>query len=242
VGPVDVLIQSVKLYDLDTATRQMLPMVGPGTMVLTMQNGVTAPDEVGEIVGRQHVIGGVTFMNSIVTAPGVISSKSEMNTIVFGELDGTPSDRVVSFQQVCLKAGIDAKVSPDIRAEQWRKFIPVAGLSALSSLTRQPLGPVRDDPPLRALYRQAMDEVAALAKAKGVALEPDIVERMLALAARYKYDAKVSMLEDLEAGKPLELEWLSGYVSREAARLGVPAAFHDIAYACLRPLNKSKRP
>ena len=83
-----------------------------------------------------------------------------------------------------------------------------------------------------------MQEVADLAAAKGVRLERDIVERMLALAERYKYDARVSMLEDLEAGKPLELEWLSGYVSREAAKLGVPAPFHDIAYACLKPFNR----
>ena len=91
---------------------------------------------------------------------------------------------------------------------------------------------------LRRLYRQAMDEGASLAKAKGVALEPDSVDRMLAVADRYKYDARVSMLEDLEAGKPLELDWLSGYVSREAGRLGVPAPFHDIAYACLSPFKK----
>jgi 2-dehydropantoate 2-reductase len=110
----------------------------------------------------------------------------------------------------------------------------VAGLSALSSLCRQPIGPILEDPALKALYRQAMQEVADLARAKGIALEADIVERMLAAAARYKYDARVSMLEDLEAGKPLELEWLSGYVSREAAKLGSRAPFHDMAYACLK--------
>jgi 2-dehydropantoate 2-reductase len=91
---------------------------------------------------------------------------------------------------------------------------------------------------LKKLYQVAMSEVAELAAAKGIALEPDVVERMLALAGRYKYDARVSMLEDLEAGKPLELEWLSGYVSREAAKLGLPTPFHDMAYACLRSFNR----
>jgi 2-dehydropantoate 2-reductase len=156
----------------------------------------------------------------------------------FGELDSRKSERVLRFQEVCTRGGIDARVPADIRAEQWRKFVPVAGLSAMASLCRQPIGPILRDPALKALYRQAMQEVAELAQAKGIALDPDIVERMLALAARYKYDAKVSMLEDLEAGKPLELEWLSGYVSREAAKLGTRAPFHDMAYACLKFFNR----
>jgi 2-dehydropantoate 2-reductase len=234
VSPVDVVIQAVKLYDLASSTQQMLPMVGPQTMVLPIQNGVTAAEEVSSILANQKVIGGTVFINSHVVEPGVVSSKSEINTIAFGELDGRPSERVASFASLCKNAGIDARVADDIKAEQWRKFIPVAGLSALSCLCRQPIGPIREDASLKRLYRQAMREVAELAAAKGLVLEPDIVERMLALAERYKYDAKVSMLEDLEAGKPLELDWLSGYVSREAARLGLGVPFHDMAYACLK--------
>jgi 2-dehydropantoate 2-reductase len=230
-GTADVILQAVKLYDLEASTRQMLPMVGAGTIVLPLQNGVTAMDEVGAIVGADKVLGATVFLNAHLTAPGVVESRSEMDTVVLDE-------RARAFIELCRAAGIDARSSADIRAEQWRKFLPVAGLSALSCLSRQPIGPVRDEPRLRALYRQAMSEAAALARAKGVALEADVVERMLALAQRYKYDARVSMLEDLEAGKRLELEWLSGYVSREAARLGVPVPFHDMAYACLKPLAK----
>jgi 2-dehydropantoate 2-reductase len=230
-GRADVILQATKLYQLQAATRQMLPMLGEGTIVVPLQNGVTAVEEVGAIVGADRVLGATVFLNARLTAPGVVESRSEMDTVVFDE-------RAKPLIDLCRAAGIDARSSADIRAEQWRKFLPVAGLSALSCLSRQPIGPVRDEPRLRTLYRQAMAEAAALARAKGVALEDDIVERMLALAERYKYDARVSMLEDLEAGRPLELEWLSGYVSREAARLGVPTPFHDMAYACLRPLSK----
>jgi 2-dehydropantoate 2-reductase len=237
-GMKEVIVQAVKLYDLASSTQQMLPMVGPQTMVLPIQNGVSAAEEIAAVVGKEKLVGGTVFINSHVVSPGVVSSKSEINTVAFGELDGSSSERTSLFKDVCVKAGIDARLSDDIKAEQWRKFIPVAGLSALAGLARQPIGPVREDARLRALYRQAMQEVAELAAAKGIALEPDIVERMLALAQRYQYDAKVSMLEDLEAGKPLELEWLSGYVSREAARLGVRVPFHDMAYACLKLLRK----
>jgi 2-dehydropantoate 2-reductase len=235
-GAQDVVIQAVKLYDLAASTRQMLPLVGSSTMVVPIQNGVTAAEEVGAITSPENVVGGTVFINSHVTSPGVVTSRSEINTFSFGELDGRKTERVARFAELCRKAGIDARVPDDIRAEQWRKFVPVAGLSALSSLCRQPIGPILQDP-LKTLYRQAMQEVADLARAKGIALEADIVERMLAAAARYKYDARVSMLEDLEAGKPLELEWLSGYVSREAAKLGGRAPFHDMAYACLKYYN-----
>ena len=233
-GEHDVVIQAVKLYDLAASSRQMLPMVGGSTLVVPVQNGVTAAEEVGAIVGAGKVAGGTLFINAHAVAPGVVQSRGEVNTVVLGELDGRSSARVSALGKALASAGVDARVSADIKAEQWRKFVPVAGLSAIACLSRQPIGPVREDPELRELYRRAMQEVADLARAKGIALEPDIVERMLAVASRYQYDARVSMLEDLEAGKRLELDWLSGYVSREAARLGVPAPFHDMAYACLK--------
>ena len=241
VGPVDVVVQSVKLYDLAAASQQLRPMIGPETTLVPVQNGVTAPEEIGAIVGPTHVVGGVVFINSTVVAPGVVHCKSEINSLIFGELDGRASQRVAAFREVCLAAGIDARVSDSMQTEQWRKFVPVAGLSAISCLSRQPIGPIREDRKLRALYRQAMTEVVALATAKGVALESGIVEHMLALAERYQPEARVSMLEDLEAGKPLELDWLSGYVSREARRLGVATPFHDVAYTCLKPLAAGRR-
>lgn len=214
-GEQDVVIQAVKLYDLATSTRQMLPMVGPRTMVVPIQNGVTAAHEVGSVLGMERVVAGTVFMNSHVTAPGVVTCKSEINTLYVGELDHRRTERVARFAEISKEAGIDARIPADIRLEQWRKFIPIGW--------RQ---------------RLAMQEVADLAAAKGVALERDIVERMLVVAQRYKYDARVSMLEDLEAGKPLELDWLSGYVSREAAKIGVAAPFHDLAYVCLRGFNR----
>jgi 2-dehydropantoate 2-reductase len=241
VGPVDVVVQSVKLYDLAASSQQLRPMIGPGTTLVPVQNGVTAPEEIGAVVGSTHVVGGVVFVNSTVVAPGVVHCKSDINSLIFGELDGRASQRVAAFREACVSAGIDARVSDSVQTEQWRKFVPVAGLSAIACLSRQPIGPIREDRKLRALYRQAMTEVVALATAKGVALESGIVERMLALAERYQPEAKVSMLDDLEAGKPLELDWLSGYVSREARQLGVATPFHDVAYACLKPLAAGRR-
>lgn len=232
-GIADVVIQAVKLYDLADSSRAMLPMIGPRTLVLPIQNGVTAADEVGAIVRVERIVPATLYINAHLEAPGVVHSRSEKNILVMAALE-----RIAAFREQCVAAGIDARGSPDIQVDLWRKFIPLAALSALACLCRQPIGAILQNPALKTLYRQAMAEVAVLGRAKGVALEADIVERMLALAATYKYDARVSMLEDLEAGKRLELEWLSGYVTREAARLGVPVPFHDMAYACLKPLAK----
>jgi 2-dehydropantoate 2-reductase len=228
-GPFDVVLLGVKLYQLEAAARQILPALKPGGVLVTLQNGVTAAQEVGD----ERAVSGVVFLNARLVAPGVVDSRSEMNTVVLDR-------RASAIRDVLAAAGVDAKSSDDIRVELWRKFVPVVGLSALSCLSRQPLGPVRDDPALRKIYIQALQEVADLAAAKGVALGPDIIERTLALQQRYKPEARVSMLEDLEAGRPLELEWLSGYVSREAARLGVPAPVNELTYACLKFLNPVK--
>ena len=231
VGDVDVVVQAVKLYDLADSTRAMVPMLTPRTLVLTIQNGVTAADEVGAIIGAERVVPGTLFINAHVEAPGLVVSRSQSTAVIMGE-------RLAPFQKLCAEAGLDARVSPDIEAELWRKFVPVAALSALSCLCRQAIGPILDDPKLNQLYRQAMTEVATLARARGVRLDEDIVDRTMANARTNKPEARVSMLEDLEAGKRLELEWLSGYVSREAARLSAAVPFHDMAYACLRPFAK----
>jgi len=231
VGDVEVAVQAVKLYDLAESTRAMVPMLSPRTLVLTIQNGVTAADEVAAIIGAERVVPGTLFINAHVEAPGRVVSRGQSTAVIMGE-------RLAPFQKLCAEAGLDARVSPEIEAELWRKFVPVAALSALSCLCRQAIGPILDDPQLNQLYRQAMTEVATLARARGVRLDEDIVDRTMVNARTYKPDARVSMLEDLEAGKRLELEWLSGYVSREAARLGVAVPFHDMAYACLRPFAK----
>jgi len=231
----DIVIQAVKNYDLGASTRAIAPSLGPRSLVVTVQNGVTAADDVGAIVGRERVVPGLVFINAQIEAPGLVVSKGRSQVFIIGAHD---DERIAGLRERCAAAGIEARLSAEIRADLWRKFIPVAALSALACLCRQPIGPILADPALARLHRQAMEEVARLASAKDVALEADIVERMLAVAGTYQYDARVSMLEDLEAGKRLELEWLSGYVSREAARHGVPVPFHDLAYACLKPLAK----
>ena len=235
VGPVDVILQCVKLYDLESSSRQMLPMVGPETMVVPTQNGVTAHDEIAAVVGPDHVIGGSVFLSSFLVAPGVVERKSPVDVLSFGELDGTLSPRVAAFRDIGLAAGYQAVVPVSIVAELWKKFVMLGGLAALCCLSRQSVGVICSDERLCALLVRAMREVEALARAKGIDVGADVIEKALAFNRAAKFETKVSMLEDLEAGKRLELDWTSGYISREGARLGVPTPVHDIVYACVSP-------
>ncbi|HEX7006155.1 MAG TPA: 2-dehydropantoate 2-reductase [Alphaproteobacteria bacterium] len=238
VGPVDVVLMGVKLYDLETATRAALPMVGPGTMIVPVQNGVTAHERIAAIAGREAVVGGLVFMSSFVVAPGVAEHKSKVHGVVFGELDGSLSKRVEAFRDVGVAAGYDARASTEILVELWNKFILLCGFSAVSALSRQPVGPVLADPELKAVLYQSMAEVAAVARAKGIGVADDVVDKSIAFCGHFKFDSKASMLEDLEVGKPLELEWLSGTLVRLGAELGVPTPFHSIANAMLKPLAR----
>lgn len=235
VGPVDVILQCVKLYDIAATSRQMLPMVGPGTLVVPVQNGVTAHEEIGAVIGHQHVVGGLVFLSSFVVAPGVVELKSPVDKLIFGEIDGTLSGRVRAFRDAGAAAGYAAVASENILGDAWSKFVMLAGTGAVSCLARQPVGKVCEDEGLRALMEQGMREAAAVAAAKGIALPQDIVEKSVAFNRSVKYATRISMLEDLEAGKPLELDWASGYLVREGRRLGVPVPFHELAYACLKP-------
>ena len=162
---------------------------------------------------------------------------SAVDQLIFGELDGNVSPRVEAFLEVGLKAGFAARASDDITTELWNKFVLIGGFNPVACLSRQPVGPVHSDRDLRALFIRTMEEVAAVGRAKGVALAADIVEKTLAFSERaFSPESKPSMLEDLEIGKPLELEWISGTIARLGDELGVPTPIHHAAYACLKPL------
>jgi len=240
IGQVDVVLLAVKLYDLPQAARQMLPMVGPQTMIVPIQNGVTAIEEVSAIVGREHVVGGLVYMACHISEPGVITHLSEIDTFIFGEVDGMLSRRVENFRDVAARAGITVRVADDITRELWNKLVLLGGHSSVAGLSRQPLGVIRSDPDLRALYAQAMQEVVAVGRAKGIALARDIVDETLVLSDQFDPNSKASMLGDLEAGKPLEVEWISGAVVRMGVELGVPTPLHRIAYACLKPFAQGQ--
>ena len=240
VGVVDVVIVGVKLYDLAQAATRMAPMVGPRTMVVPIQNGVTSHKTIDAALGAGHATGGTVFISASLAGPGVVTARGRIDRLVFGEISGVATPRVLAFQQACLAAGIEAVVSTAILRDLWEKFVVIAGTSAVCCLARQSVGYVCADPALSALMLQGMQEAMRVAAALGIAVADDADRKGLAFNRSVAYDTRVSMLEDIESGKPTELPWLTGHLVSEATRLGVDVPLHAVAHACLSPYSQGR--
>ncbi|MBI2586407.1 MAG: 2-dehydropantoate 2-reductase [Rhodospirillales bacterium] len=234
IGPVDLAIVAVKLYDTDDAAKAMKPLVGPETTVMSLQNGVTANDTLEKAFGRAQLIGGSCSIATVIGRPGVVRHTGTMASMAFGEWDGRRTPRVEALLDTCRKAGIDATLSDDIEAVIWSKFIFLSAFSGICCTMRLPIGPIRKDPETRALLRRAMEEVLAIARRKGVKLADDLIERRMAFADGLPAEMYASMYHDLAAGKRLELKWLSGAVVEMGRALGVPTPAHESYWLALK--------
>jgi 2-dehydropantoate 2-reductase len=235
VGPVDLVLFCVKAYDTETAARQARPLVGPATVVLPVQNGIDSAERIGAIVGAGHVLGGVAAVSSVVEAPGVIHHRAGPDVIRVGELEGPPSARAERVVDALRRAGIKAEQRPDIRVALWEKFVLICGLSGLTALTRLPIGAVLAVDETRALLVAVMEETAAVGRAEGVPLPPDVAARTLAFLAGADPALRGSLYFDLAAGRRLELETLHGTVVRLGRRRDVPTPASFAVYAALKP-------
>lgn len=234
IGPVDAVLFTVKLYDVEEAAAAIRPLLGAETMVLALQNGVDAAERIARIVGEDRVIGGTTYIFTTIESPGVIRHMGTLARIVFGELDGRASERTDKLLACLRDARIDAELSTDITAELWRKFVILASMSAVTCLARLPYGPIVGDPDALALCETAMREVETVARARNVALAPDVVAQHMAAIAGYGPDVNTSMYRDLAGGRRVEVEHLSGTVARLGEESGVDTPFHRTAYALLK--------
>jgi 2-dehydropantoate 2-reductase len=233
-GVADLVMIAVKLWATVDALRDAKPLVGPHTAVVSFQNGVTAVDQVAEAFGREHTLGGVANIAAVIERPGVIRHTGTMAMLQFGELDGSISARVQALRAACEQAGIQCKVSENIRQAIWEKYVFLVGASSMTALTRLPLGPIREDHDTRSLMAQVMSEVAAVGRAKGVALDADLIDRLLVRLDGLPRQMVASMLGDLVRGSRLELPWLAGGVAAMGRQLGIPTPANQFVYAALK--------
>ncbi len=222
VGHVDIVIFTVKLRDTESAARQILPMIGPDTGIISLQNGVTKDDMLAPIVGREHLLGGAAYIGVSIVRPGVIRKAGTMERLAFGEFDNKISPRAQAFLDACKKSDIKADIPADISLELWQKFVVIVTMSSITSAMRSTIGPIRENPHARQFALELMKEVVAVGRAQGVALEPDFAEQRFAHINGMSPDMRASMSLDLEMGRPLELPWLAGAVIEMGAQKGVP--------------------
>lgn len=234
VGPCDVVMIAVKLWSTQEALDQAAPLVGPDTGVVSFQNGVVAEDLIARKFGAARTLGGVSNIAAVIEAPGVIRHTGTMAILQFNELDGKRSARVEALKQACERAKIDTKVPDDILKAIWEKFISLVALSSMTALTRLPVGPVREDPDTRALTMAIMEEVVAVGRAKGVALDPDAATTRMGWIDKLPPHMVASMLGDLERGNRLELPWLAGNVVELGRQLGVATPSCQFIVAALK--------
>lgn len=240
-GPVDLILFCVKTYNTDEAAEAIRPVVGPHTVVMSLQNGIDAAERIGEVVGMEHVIGGATWLSSAVEAPGIIKQISQFRRIVLGELDGDRSARIQSIYEVLKNTGITVEISENIQKVLWTKFVFIAAASGLGSLTRLPMGDFRSVPETRSLLSSIMQEVHAVANAQGVVLDPDVVQKSLEFTDNAAPHIKPSMQLDVETGHRTELESMIGVIGRKGRKLGVPTPVADFVYASLLPVELKAR-
>jgi len=234
VGPVDWILFAVKTYDTEGAARAILPMLATGTAIITFQNGVEAHEQIGSIVGIERVLAAPTQIVSNVAAPGLIEQRSQFRTMTVGEAVTGMTPRVERITTELRKAGVDATPAPDIRKPLWHKFVFIASIAGLSSLARCTPFELMQLAEARETLRAAMEEVYAVGTALGVPMDPDIVERQYRFCLKLSPGQKSSMQIDLEQGKRLEIDALSGAVVRLGAAKGVPVPVHRTIYSGLK--------
>lgn len=234
IGPVDVILFCVKMYDTLNAAELCKPMMGPDTVVVTLQNGVESVGMIDSVLGDSRALGGAAYISATIVEPGVVKRNNQMAKIEFGEAYGTLSPHATAFAVTLNNAGIEAAVTPAVQVMLWSKFVLLTANSGMNSLTGEDTGVVRADPVMRDVYRNAMRETVAVGRATGVDLPNDIIDCCMDWLDR-SAPVKASLAVDLERGRRLEVEWLSGAVHRLGAHTGVPTPIHSTIYAALRP-------
>jgi 2-dehydropantoate 2-reductase len=222
IGPVDMIMFCVKLWDTEDAARQLVPIAGPETGIISFQNGVQKDDMLRPIFGDKALMGGVAYVGTTIGRPGVILQTGQLQRLVFGEYDGRRSARAEAFLAACKKGGINAELSDDVRRSLWEKFVVLVAMSGATASMRQTIGPIRTNPLTREFLIDLAREVVAVGRAHGVNLPADYAEQRIPFFDGWPPEMTASMHHDLNAGKPLELRWLSGGVVDLGAKVGVP--------------------
>ncbi len=237
VGPVQLVLVAVKTYDNPTALPLLAPMLGRDTTVLTVQNGVDGPTDVAAIAGEDRTLGGTTYIATALESPGLIVQTGTHRRIVFGEAFGDlprATGRVNEIHEVFSGADIQSVPVGDGRVPIWEKFVFLASLAGFTGASRLPIGPVWSDPFTRAQFLAASREIESLARAEGVPVAADVVDRIIPYVDAIPGSMRSSLLIDLQQGKRIEVEALQGAVVRRAQRLGIPTPILSTLYAVLK--------
>jgi 2-dehydropantoate 2-reductase len=245
VGEVDVALLAVKTWQLPPVLETLPALVGDATAVVTTQNGVEAPDQVAAVVGRRAVLPGIAKIFAYIDGPGRVTHAGGPASLVFDEWTGRPgssSERVARLRDAVAGSGAVSPVPDDIWAELWSKMLFVVPFGGLGAALGATLGELRREPARRALLQDAMREVEALARARGVRLPKSVVAGTMAFVDDQPAEVTTSLQRDLLEGRPSELDAWTGAVVRLAAAAGVDVPLHRLLLEVLRSRHPDALP
>ena len=240
VGPVDVVLFAVKLWDTESAGEQTRPLVGSNTRVITLQNGVDSVERLVPILGDNAMIGGTTYVVVTIARPGVIRHTGTVARIRCGRLDRRPDALLSRYVEQMKAANIDITLSDHILLDIWKKFVLLSGTSGITASTRQPIGVIRDDEDMRAFLYKLMQETIDVGRAAGVEFSPDFQAELDRSVAAFHPMMKASMANDLDASNRLELDWLAGRIVALGRKYGIPTPAQEAVYAILKPYRMGR--
>jgi 2-dehydropantoate 2-reductase len=241
IAKVDAVLVAVKAWQIPEAARALQPLLGDDTMVVPLENGMEAPDQLAAVLGREHVLGGLCALVSFIVAPGHIRHAAAEPTVMFGELDNRRSARAEHLCDAFIHAGVKAEIPPDIRRSMWTKFLFITPMSGIGAVTRVPIGVWRAMPETRAVAVRAVEELIAVAAARGVTLDPNALELTLQRFDNLAPDSTSSMQRDIMEGKPSELDAQLGAVVRMGRESGVSTPVCELLYSVLLPQERNAR-
>lgn len=241
VGVVDAVLVAVKAWQVPEVAKQVRPLLGPETMVVPLENGVEAPDQLAAVLGTRHVLGGLCRIVSFITGPGQIRHAGMEPYVAFGELDNRPSERAQRLRRAFERAGVQVEIPANIQVALWEKFLFIVALSGVGAVTRAPVGVIRGLPQTRQMLEQALHEARAVGLARGVPLAEDLVAKIMALIDSTAAESTASMQRDIQDGRPSELDYQTGTIVRLGLEAGVATPLHTFIYQSLLPQERRAR-
>lgn len=240
IGVVDLVILGVKAWQVKEIARELKPLLASHTVIIPLQNGVLAAEELKEEISGNHVIGGLCRIMSKIESPGVINHFGIDPSIVFGELDNIKTERVLRIKKVFDQSGITSRIADDIQADLWEKLITIC-VGGLLAVARSTYGEIRELKETRQLMHDLLNEIYLLSQKAGIVIKSDFVEKSIAFIDKLPYDSTSSLTRDVWEGKPSEIEYQNGTVVRLGEKYGIDTPVNRFVYSCILPLELKAR-
>lgn len=240
IGFVDLIILAVKAWQVKEISSELKPIIKEDTIILPLQNGVLAAEELKEQIDQKNIIGGLCRIISKIESPGVINHFGITPTILFGEIDNSKTNRVQKIKELFDKSGINSNVSNDITSDLWKKIIAIC-VSGLMAVSKTTYGELRELKETRQIMIDLLTEIYQLSQKIGIRIESDFLDKTISFIDSFPYDSTSSLTRDVWEGKPSEIEYQNGTVVRLGKKYGVDTPVNKFVYNCILPMELKVR-